>query len=77
MTRNQHKRVLHDADNNKNTNGDSASKSDPIILEEQWRELVLEYYITPDQSVSRFLEEKKTTQQNQFDKQWIGSGLKE
>ena len=59
----------------KNTNGDSVSKSDPIILEERWRELVLEYYITPDQSVSRFLEEKKTTQRNQFDKRWVGSGL--
>ena len=77
MTRNQHKRVLHDAGNKKVANGDNASKSDPIILEEQWRELVLEYYITPDQSVSRFLEEKKTTQRNQFDKRWVDSGLKQ
>ena len=30
----------------------------------------------PDQSVSRFLEEKKTTQRNQFDKRWVDSGLK-
>ena len=75
MTRNQHKRVLHDAGNKKVANGDNASKSDPIILEEQWRELVLEYYITPNQSVSRFLEEKKTTQRNQFDKRWVDSGL--
>ena len=43
--------MLHDAGNKKIANVDNASKSNPIILEEQWRELVLEYYITPDQSV--------------------------
>ena len=73
MTRNQHTSVLQDAGSITIANEDNACKSNPIILEEQWQELVLEYYITPNQSVLQFLEGKKTTQRNQFNKQWVGS----
>ena len=67
--------MLQDADNKTIANEENAGKSNPIILEEHWRELVLEYYITPNQSVSQFLEEKKTTQRNQFGKRCVPSGL--
>ena len=69
----QQQKALCDATNNQNVTANSNITTE----ENDWQELILEYYRTKEKSIAIFLKEKgKSQHRDKFDKRWHRSGLK-